>query len=111
MTGSNPRAINFQPSSSTDEIHYATRASRLALWQTEHVAAHGSKAGFRRKSCPMQTTGDAVQDRGLAKIRRPGRVCGSSKKACCAAIPPYCVRIDRDENGIRAGLGYWLFWA
>ena len=53
-------------------IRLATRASRLALWQTEHVAGLLQKAGFHTEIVPMQTTGDAVQDRSLAKIGAKG---------------------------------------
>jgi hydroxymethylbilane synthase len=54
------------------KIRLATRASRLALWQTEHVADLLQKAGFETEIVPMQTTGDAVQDRSLAKIGSKG---------------------------------------
>ncbi|SFQ18914.1 hydroxymethylbilane synthase [Hymenobacter arizonensis] len=53
-------------------IRLATRASRLALWQTEHVAHLLNNAGFATEIVPMQTTGDAVQDRSLAKIGSKG---------------------------------------
>ena len=53
-------------------IRLATRASRLALWQTEHVANLLHAAGFATEIVPMQTTGDAVQDRSLAKIGSKG---------------------------------------
>ena len=53
-------------------IRLATRASRLALWQTEHVAHLLHAAGFATEIVPMQTTGDAVQDRSLAKIGAKG---------------------------------------
>ncbi len=53
-------------------IRLATRASRLALWQTEHVASLLQQAGFETEVVPMQTTGDAVQDRSLAKIGAKG---------------------------------------
>jgi len=53
-------------------IRLATRASRLALWQTEHVAHLLQAAGFATEIVPMQTTGDAVQDRSLAKIGAKG---------------------------------------
>ena len=56
----------------TAPIRLATRASRLALWQTEHVASLLQKAGFATEIVPMQTTGDAVQDRSLAKIGSKG---------------------------------------
>ena len=54
------------------KIRLATRASRLALWQTEHVASRLHAAGFTTEIVPMQTTGDAVQDRSLAKIGAKG---------------------------------------
>ena len=56
----------------TAPIRLATRASRLALWQTEHVASLLHQAGFATEIVPMQTTGDAVQDRSLAKIGAKG---------------------------------------
>jgi len=53
-------------------IRLATRGSRLALWQAEHVADQLQQAGFATEIVPMQTTGDAVQDRSLAKIGAKG---------------------------------------
>ena len=53
-------------------IRLATRASRLAMWQTEHVADLLNRAGFATEIVPMQTTGDVVQDRSLAKIGAKG---------------------------------------
>jgi len=53
-------------------IRLATRASRLALWQTEHVASLLHTAGFVTEIVPMQTIGDAMQDRSLAKIGAKG---------------------------------------
>jgi hydroxymethylbilane synthase len=53
-------------------IRLATRGSRLALWQAEHVAHLLNNAGLATEIVPMQTTGDAVQDRSLAKIGAKG---------------------------------------
>jgi len=53
-------------------IRLATRASRLALWQTEHVAALLNQAGLSTEIVPMQTVGDQVLDRSLAKIGAKG---------------------------------------
>ncbi len=53
-------------------IRLATRASRLALWQTEHVASLLNQAGLATEIVPMQTTGDQVLDRSLAKIGSKG---------------------------------------
>ena len=57
---------------SEESIRLATRGSRLALWQAEHVASLLQAAGFATEIVPMQTTGDAVQDRSLAKIGSKG---------------------------------------
>ena len=56
----------------TTPIRLATRASRLALWQTEHVASLLNQAGLPTEIVPMQTTGDQVLDRSLAKIGSKG---------------------------------------
>ena len=53
-------------------IRLATRASRLALWQTEHVAALLLAAGLPTEVVPLQTIGDQVLDRSLAKIGAKG---------------------------------------
>ncbi|GAA4499850.1 hydroxymethylbilane synthase [Hymenobacter ginsengisoli] len=53
-------------------IRLATRASRLALWQTEHVASLLNQAGLATEIVPMQTVGDQVLDRSLAKIGAKG---------------------------------------
>jgi hydroxymethylbilane synthase len=57
---------------SENPIRLATRASRLALWQTEHVASLLNQAGLPTEIVPMQTTGDQVLDRSLAKIGAKG---------------------------------------
>lgn len=57
---------------SDSSIRLATRASRLALWQTEHVATLLQQAGLATEIIPMQTTGDKVLDRSLAKIGAKG---------------------------------------
>ena len=54
------------------KITIATRESRLALWQAEHVAALLNQAGFATELVPMQTIGDKVLDRSLAKIGAKG---------------------------------------
>ncbi len=53
-------------------IRLATRASRLALWQTEHVASLLNQAGLPTEIVPMQTIGDKVLDRSLTKIGAKG---------------------------------------
>ncbi|MFD1469989.1 hydroxymethylbilane synthase [Hymenobacter caeli] len=53
-------------------IRLATRGSRLALWQAEHVAHLLHQAGLATEIVPMTTIGDQVQDRSLAKIGAKG---------------------------------------
>jgi hydroxymethylbilane synthase len=65
-----PTRIEY--SMSETPIRLATRASRLALWQTEHVASLLNQAGLLTEIVPMQTTGDQVLDRSLAKIGAKG---------------------------------------
>jgi hydroxymethylbilane synthase len=52
----------------------ATRQSRLALWQSEHVKARleGLYPGCRVELMPMSTQGDRVLDRSLAAIGGKG---------------------------------------
>jgi hydroxymethylbilane synthase len=52
----------------------ATRKSKLALWQAEHVAAllRGAHRGLRVELLPMSTKGDQILDRSLAAIGGKG---------------------------------------
>ncbi len=53
-------------------IRLATRGSRLALWQAEHVAHLLNQAGLPTEIVPMTTIGDQVLDRSLDKIGAKG---------------------------------------
>ena len=55
-------------------ITIATRKSRLALWQSEHVAAALSSRnpGLEVRLLPLSTQGDEVLDRSLAEIGGKG---------------------------------------
>jgi len=50
------------------QVRIATRRSRLALWQAEHVAARlaVAHAGLAVSLVPIVTAGDRIQDRSLA---------------------------------------------
>jgi hydroxymethylbilane synthase len=56
------------------EIRIATRRSRLALWQAEHVAARLTTAnrGLKVRLLPMVTEGDRIVDRSLASAGGKG---------------------------------------
>ncbi|HEY0747337.1 MAG TPA: hydroxymethylbilane synthase, partial [Steroidobacteraceae bacterium] len=55
-------------------LRIATRKSRLALWQAEHVAAllRESHPGIEIELVPLVTQGDRIQDRTLAAIGGKG---------------------------------------
>jgi hydroxymethylbilane synthase len=55
-------------------LRVATRASRLALWQAEHVASLLREAhpGLTVELLPMSTRGDQIRDRSLADIGGKG---------------------------------------
>ncbi|MET0498491.1 MAG: hydroxymethylbilane synthase [Steroidobacteraceae bacterium] len=59
---------------SSPSLRIATRASRLALWQAEYVAAQlrEAHAGLEVVLVPMSTQGDRVTDRSLAQIGGKG---------------------------------------
>ncbi len=56
------------------EIRIATRKSRLAIWQAEHVAARlvAAHPGLVVRLLPMVTEGDRIQDRALATVGGKG---------------------------------------
>jgi len=55
-------------------LRIATRKSRLALWQAEHVASllRAAHPGLGVELLPMSTKGDRIQDRSLAAIGGKG---------------------------------------
>src|SRR5213075_2065194 len=59
---------------SVQRLTIATRRSRLALWQAEHVKAEleRSHAGLSVELLPMSTRGDEVLDRSLEQIGGKG---------------------------------------
>ena len=55
-------------------LRIATRQSRLALWQAEHVAAQLARSASRTRVelVPMTTQGDRILDRSLAQVGGKG---------------------------------------
>jgi hydroxymethylbilane synthase len=55
-------------------LRIATRRSKLALWQAQHVASllERAHAGIGIEIVPMTTQGDRVQDRALAEVGGKG---------------------------------------
>jgi hydroxymethylbilane synthase len=54
------------------KIRIATRESRLALWQAEHVQSLLIEQGHRVELVPMTTRGDQILDRTLSKVGGKG---------------------------------------
>lgn len=61
-------------SATSGKLRIATRQSRLALWQAEHVAARLREAhpGLVVELVPMTTQGDRIVDRSLAQVGGKG---------------------------------------
>lgn len=53
-------------------IRIGTRASKLALWQAEHVANLIKPSGYHTEIVPMETKGDKILDVSIAKIGSKG---------------------------------------
>lgn len=53
-------------------IKIGTRASKLAMWQAEHVAELIRASGCRTEIIPMDTKGDKIQNVSIAKIGSKG---------------------------------------
>ncbi|MFO7764709.1 MAG: hydroxymethylbilane synthase [Wenzhouxiangellaceae bacterium] len=64
-------------------ITIATRKSRLALWQTEHVAASLARLNpdIEVRTLPLSTRGDEILDRSLAEIGGKGLFLKELEKA------------------------------
>ncbi|TSE23963.1 Porphobilinogen deaminase [Tepidimonas sediminis] len=54
------------------DLTIATRESRLALWQAEHVQARLQASGHRVRLLGMTTRGDQILDRTLSKVGGKG---------------------------------------
>jgi len=68
VTGLNPST----PSHSKRPIVIATRESRLAMWQAEHVQAILQSRGHDVQLLGMTTQGDQILDRSLSKVGGKG---------------------------------------
>ena len=68
VSGLNPSA----PTLTKRPIVIATRESRLAMWQAEHVQAILQSRGFEVQLLGMTTQGDQILDRSLSKVGGKG---------------------------------------
>ncbi|TSE21403.1 Porphobilinogen deaminase [Tepidimonas alkaliphilus] len=65
-------AIGPYPADPSLDLTIATRESRLALWQAEHVQARLQAGGHRVRLLGMTTRGDQILDRVLSKVGGKG---------------------------------------
>ena len=65
-------AVSISNTSPALSITIATRESRLALWQAEHVKALLEQLGHRVNLLGMTTKGDQILDRSLSKVGGKG---------------------------------------
>jgi hydroxymethylbilane synthase len=71
-TNAAEKSVNPQPAV-VKKVVIATRESRLALWQAEHVKALlESRLGWQVELLGMTTMGDQIQDRSLSKVGGKG---------------------------------------
>ena len=93
--------------SASDVLRIATRASRLALWQSEHVAAalRTRNPGLTIKLVPITTAGDRIVDQRLAKIGGKGLFIKELEVAILEGRADIAVHSMKDVPGeITAGL-------
>lgn len=88
-------------SSSPFALRIATRRSRLALWQAEHVAARlrAAHAGLEVTLVPMTTQGDRILDRSLAAIGGKGLFIKELERAIAAGDADIAVHSMKDVPG------------
>ncbi|MBS3744446.1 MAG: hydroxymethylbilane synthase [Wenzhouxiangellaceae bacterium] len=94
-------------------ITIATRKSRLALWQTEHVAASLSRLNpdIEVRTLPLSTRGDEILDRSLAEIGGKGLFLKELEKALLDGRADVAVHSLKDvpaEKPDRLELGAFL---
>src|SRR4051812_24244223 len=83
---------------SVQRLTIATRRSRLALWQAEHVRAELERihAGLAVELLPMTTRGDEVLDRSLDKIGGKGLFVKELETAMAAGAADLAVHSMKD---------------
>jgi len=79
-------------------LRIATRQSKLALWQAEHVAARlrAAHPGLEVVLVPMTTQGDRVLDRALAQVGGKGLFIKEIEEALLAGVIDLAVHSLKD---------------
>lgn len=81
-------------------ITIGTRKSKLAMWQTETVARFLNEAGLETKINSMETLGDKVLDRSIAKIGSKGVFTVELEEQLAAGITDIAVHSAKDMQSI-----------
>jgi len=92
----------------TGEVRIATRRSRLALWQAEHVAKclTAVHPGLVTRLVPLVTEGDRIQDRSLATVGGKGLFIKELETAMLAGVADIAVHSMKDVPAeLPEGLG------
>jgi hydroxymethylbilane synthase len=92
----------------TGEVRIATRRSRLALWQAEHVAKclTAVHPGLVTRLVPLVTEGDRIQDRSLATVGGKGLFIKELETAMLAGEADIAVHSMKDVPAeLPEGLG------
>jgi hydroxymethylbilane synthase len=80
-------------STATGKLRIATRQSRLALWQAEHVAPDCARRipGWSSTSCD-DDAGDRILDRSLAQVGGKGLFIKELEVAISEVVRMPCIR-------------------
>lgn len=81
-------------------ITIGTRKSKLAMWQTETVARFLNEAGLETKINSMDTIGDKVLDRSIAKIGSKGVFTVELEEQLAGGITDIAVHSAKDMQSI-----------
>lgn len=81
-------------------ITIGTRKSKLAMWQTDTVAGFLNEAGLETKVNSMETIGDKVLDRSIAKIGSKGVFTVELEEQLAAGLTDIAVHSAKDMQSI-----------
>ena len=84
----------------TKMITIGTRKSKLAMWQAETVARFLNEAGLETKINSMETIGDKVLDRSIAKIGSKGVFTVELEEQLASGITDIAVHSAKDIQSI-----------
>ncbi len=91
-------------------IHIGSRKSKLAMWQTETVAALLEKAGLETVISSMETKGDKILDVSIAKIGSKGVFTEELEEQLAGGSTDIAVHSAKDMQSILpAGFGLIAF--